>query len=62
MQTTTAHGVRCLLFVEIGSEKLVAAAGNAPALPVSETGVRLHTQRQMVAREGAALRFWCRPD
>jgi len=53
-----------LLFVEIGSEKLAAAAGNAPALPVSETGVQTSTlSGKMVAREGAAPPIsGCRPD
>jgi hypothetical protein len=32
--------LRCLLFVEMN---LAAAAGNAPALPVSETGVQTST-------------------
>jgi hypothetical protein len=44
--------------------KLAATAGNAPALPVSETGVQIPTlSGKMVAREGAALPISrCRPD
>ena len=76
----TAHNhrpwaVRCLFFVEIGRITLAAAAGNAPALPVSETGVQTSTlsgkmtcqavagRRRLVAREGAAPPIsGCRPD
>src|SRR5258707_4622991 len=44
--------------------RLAAAAGNAPALPVSETGVQTSTlSGKMVAREGAAPPIsGCRPD
>src|SRR5664279_5026124 len=55
----------CLFFVEIHFNwKLAAAAGNAPALPVSETGVQTSTlSGKMVAREGAAPPIsGCRPD
>ena len=43
---------------------MAAAAGNAPALPVSETGVQTSTlSGKMVAREGAAPPIsGCRPD
>ena len=44
--------------------RLAAAAGNAPALPVSETGVQTSTlSGKMVAREGSAPPIsGCRPD
>jgi hypothetical protein len=41
MHTATATRVRCLFFVETAG--LAATAGNAPALPVSETGVQTST-------------------
>ena len=65
LQTTTAPGRSgvCSLLKSMRI-KLADAAGNAPALPVSETGVQTSTlSGKMVAREGAAPPIsGCRPD
>src|SRR6266404_678645 len=65
LRTTTAPGRSgvCSL-LKSARIKLAAAAGNAPALPVSETGVQTSTlSGKMVAREGAAPPIsGCRPD
>src|SRR5437773_11758429 len=44
LDTATAPRVKCLFFIEMA--QVAATTGNAPALPVSETGVQTSTQRQ----------------
>src|SRR5260221_13310515 len=63
LQTTTARGRSGVCSVLKSARiKLAAAAGNAPALPVSETGVQTSTlSGKMVAREGAPPISGCRP-
>ena len=41
VDTATAPRVRCLFFIEMA--QVAAANGNAPVLPVSETGVQTST-------------------
>src|ERR1017187_9710512 len=65
LQTTTASGrLGVCSLLKSARIKLAATAGNAPALPVSETGVQTSTlSGKMVAREGAAPPIsGCRPD
>src|SRR6266436_8300438 len=64
LQTTTAPGrLGVCSLLKSARIKLAATAGNAPALPVSETGVQTSTlSGKMVAREGSAPSIaGCRP-